>query len=113
MYSCNLCKKNRVLYSTHNNENDCPFLCAQYCLYCCEKGHSISVCKEKQTFPPVKPDIYRALSVQYKPSVDIRDDERSITAFLSSQGAQKKGVKDLDTFAKSKGVEIIKLKAIK
>lgn len=113
MYSCSLCRKNKILYSTHTNKNDCPFLCAQYCLYCYEKGHSISVCKQKANFSPVKLDIYRAQNVQYKPSIDIRDDERSIIAFLSSQGIQRKKAKDLDIFAKSKGVEIIKIKTIK
>jgi len=107
--SCKHCKTNKMLFSTHIGESDCPILLAQYCLYCYERGHVIAVCKKKITFPPVMPDLYRSQINPYKPSLDIRNDDRVINIFLNSKGVIRKGVKDLENYAKQMGLELRKI----
>ena len=105
MSACPECKKNKVLYNLHSviSKEDCPFIISQYCLYCCEKGHTINICKKKQYFPPVAPDIYRCQTNPYILSIDIRSDDRVIGAFLTAHGIQRsqkdsKNLKNLKTY---------------
>ena len=106
---CVHCKANKMLFVTHTNMNNCPFILGQYCLYCYERGHVIAFCKKKTTFPPVMPDIYRSQINTYKPSLDIRNSERVINIFLNSKRIVRKGAKDLENYAKQAGLELHKI----
>jgi hypothetical protein len=102
---CKICEKTLQGFEIEHTEQTCPLRMSRYCSYCAQYGHLTSNCHAKpsilfrkpayleQLIPPSELDnlgIKTKTPIKYKEKdepqqlIEIKDDERVITAYLQS-----------------------------
>lgn len=120
--SCLICKDILVDYTLTHTEEACPLRASLMCTYCNVSGHSNIGCPKEKAIRRVqvisirtgqqRPEMTRTCT-PHKPALDIRMDDRHISAYLRSQGIQpsqkpKKNLELLRDYTQSVGLVIKK-----
>lgn len=84
---CTRCKDKITTFTSKHNESVCPLYASYYCSFCAKKGHLLSACPRKYIARSVKPVVLEELPEPViKKTLEIKDDDAVIAAFLSARG---------------------------
>lgn len=83
---CTLCKGILTDYTIKHTPDACPLRSSLTCTYCNIRGHSNVLCPNKKKSYMCVPSPIHSRDITHPPTLDIRSDDKSITAYIRSQG---------------------------
>ncbi len=97
---CSICENTLVNYPFKHDDKYCPLAAATYCSLCCKYGHSQIDCSNRPSIETItrKPlkEIQPKVFVRDKTNTfEMADHDRSMRAFLYSQGVSTAGKKEV------------------